>query len=51
MHEQVSLQLHLSLTQPLGLTTISSPCEPPNNSTSILSLPLLRKHSQQVWHL
>jgi hypothetical protein len=51
MHHQVSLQLHLSPTQPLGLTTISSPCEPHHSSTSTLSLPLLRKHIQQVCHL
>jgi len=51
MHHQVSLQLHLFPTQPLGLTTISSPCEPHHGSTSIFRLPLLRKRIQQVWHL
>jgi hypothetical protein len=51
MHHRVSLQLHVSPTQPLGLTTISSPCEPHYSSTSILRLPLLRKCIQQVWHL
>ncbi len=35
----------------LESTSTSSPCEPHHSSTSTLSLPLLRKHIQQVWHL